>query len=63
MTTTVKAQDVKPGMVISIYAGTERIAVEYVNVDAYSVGVADYSRAWRGLSHNESVTVLGYFNV
>lgn len=57
----IKANGIKPGMVLSIYGGTERFDVERVIVTSDAVQVKD-NFEWRGLGFNETVTVLGYFN-
>ncbi len=56
----IKAQDIKPGMVIDIYGG-EQVAVERVEVKWGAVQIRDHIQ-WRGLGENELVTVRGYFN-
>lgn len=57
----IKASEIQPGMVVMIYGGAERIAVEGVSVRWDGVQICDHLN-WRGLGRDEPVTVAGYFN-
>jgi hypothetical protein len=61
--TEIKATDIKAGMTVKIYGGSEQIAVTRATANRYgSVTITDGIRT-RGLGANESVTVTGYFNL
>lgn len=62
MQTTVKATDIRPGMVVEIYAGTERVAVSSARADAYGAVIITDGIRTRGLSAGESVPLVGWFN-
>ena len=56
----IEALNIQTGMIVDIYGGAERIAVEKVRVSE-AVQISDNVR-WRGLGVREPVTVVGYFN-
>lgn len=61
-TTTRKARQITAGTVINIYGGSQRVAVERVISKWGSVQVTD-GIEWYGLSADETVEVLGHFNI
>lgn len=59
----IKASDIRPGMILSIYGNEERFDVEEVKTNEFgAVIVTNWSNKSRGLSEDETVKVLGYFN-
>lgn len=59
----IQALNIRTGMILKIYGGTERFDVEEVKANEYgAVIVTNWSGEHRGLSEKETVEVLGYFN-
>lgn len=59
----IQASKIRPGMILSIYGGTERFDVEAVQANEWgAVIVTNWSGTSRGLDQNETVEILGYFN-
>lgn len=59
----IQAIDIRPGMILKIYGGSERFDVEEVKANEYdAVIVTNWSGKHRGLSAKETVEVMGYFN-
>lgn len=62
MTREIKAEDIRPGMVVDIYGGTERIAVTGAKANGYGAVIISDGFEFRGLSLRETVTLVGLFN-
>ena len=59
----IQASEIRPGMILSIYGNGERFDVEAVQANEYgAVIITNWSGKNRGLSKNEAVEILGYFN-
>lgn len=59
----IKATDIRPGMILKIYGGTERFDVEEAKANGFgAVIITNWSGKSRGLSEKEMVEVMGYFN-
>lgn len=57
------ASAIRPGMILSIYGNAERFDVEAVEMNEFgAVIVTNWSNKSRGLSADETVEILGYFN-
>jgi hypothetical protein len=60
---TVKASEIRPGMILAIYGTKERFDVEAVQTNEFgAVIITDWGNTHRGLDKNETVEILGYFN-
>ena len=59
----IQAKNIRPGMILSIYGNGERFDVEEVQANEWgAVIITNWSNKSRGLSKDESVEILGYFN-
>jgi len=59
----IEASKIRPGMILSIYGNKERFDVEAVQANEFgAVIITNWSNKSRGLSKDETVEVLGYFN-
>jgi len=59
----IQASEIRPGMILSIYGNGERFDVEEVQANEWgAVIITNWSNKSRGLSKDESVEILGYFN-
>lgn len=60
----IQAKKIRPGMILSIYGGTERFDVEAVTGpnEWGAVIITNWSGKRRGLDEKETVEILGYFN-
>lgn len=63
MSRQIKALEIRAGMILMIYGGTERFDVEQVTANEFgAVIVTDWHGKSRGLSATETVELMGYFN-
>lgn len=60
----IQASKIRPGMILSIYGSQERFDVEAVTGPSEfgAVIITNWHGKHRGLSENEMVEILGYFN-
>jgi hypothetical protein len=59
----IQASKIHAGMILAIYGNKERFDVEAVQTNEFgAVIVTDWSGKSRGLSKDETVEILGYFN-
>lgn len=59
----IQAKNIRPGMILAIYGNKERFDVEAVETNEHgAVIVTNWSNKSRGLSKDETVEILGYFN-
>lgn len=60
----IQARNIRPGMILKIYGGTERFDVEAVTGPSEygAVIITNWSGTNRGLDEKELVEILGYFN-
>ena len=59
----IEATQIRAGMILNIYGGTERFDVEAVKPNGYgAIIITNWRGTHRGLSENETVEILGYFN-
>ena len=58
----IKASEIKPGMVVEIYGGDERIPVTEAKANGHGAVVITDSIRTRGLSEGEAVNLVGWFN-
>jgi len=57
----IKATEIKPGMILSIYGSTRQVPVTKVLLKWDAVQVTD-GIEWAGLAETDLVKILGYFN-
>ncbi len=59
--TQIKGSEIKAGMIVKIYGGTEQVTVTRMVAKWGAVQITDGTR-WYGIGENEVVELVGHFN-